>query len=124
MKAVVDTNILIDFLAGRTGASSTIHAYTDKIISRITWMEVLIGAKDSADEATIRSFLATFRVAELDAALAEGAVQLRRSHVPKLKLPDAIIYATAKQEACCLVTRNTKDFSASAADIAPPNYTV
>ena len=120
MKAVFDTNILIDFLNGHAAASSTLATYTDKIISRITWMEVLVGAKDSSDEAIIRSFLGTFRVAELSASVAEKAVQLRRNDAPKLKLPDAIIYATAREEACNLVTRNTKDFSSSATDVAAP----
>ena len=42
--------------------------------------------------------------------VAEEAVRLRKEH--HLKLPDAIIYATARAHGCLLVTRNTKDFSA------------
>ena len=123
MKGVFDTNILVDFLNGESRAAALIGAYTDKVISRITWMEVLVGALTPSDQATVRSFLGTFRLAELSPTISETAVNLKRSHTPKLKLPDAIIYATAKEEACSLVTRNTKDFPATAADVTVP-YTI
>jgi predicted nucleic acid-binding protein len=123
MKGVFDTNILVDFLNGESRAASLIGTYTDKVISRITWMEVLVGATTPAEQANVRSFLGSFRLAELSPAISEAAVDLRRSHTPKLKLPDAIIYATAREEACNLVTRNTKDFPAAAADVTVP-YTL
>ena len=50
-----------------------------------------------------------FEVIALDLAVAETAVQLRRSH--HLRLPDAIIWATAQTQDAVLVTRNTKDFN-------------
>ena len=40
--------------------------------------------------------------------IAREAVTLRRAH--KMKLPDAIIWATAQTESALLVTRNTRDF--------------
>lgn len=120
MKAVFDTNILIDYLGGYGPAQQTLQSYGDKIISRITWMEVLVGARDAADEAAIRAFLTTFRVAELSPPISEAAVLLRRTATPRLKLPDAIIYATARDEQCPLVTRNTRDFPSTLADITAP----
>lgn len=42
--------------------------------------------------------------------VSEAAVQLRRQH--KIKLPDAIIWATAQVHGRLLVARNTKDFAA------------
>ena len=81
--------------------------YERVLISLITWMEVMIGAEGDEDE--LRDFLAThFEVMPLDAATAENAVQLRREY--RLKLPDAIIWGTAKAHNAALVTRNTKDF--------------
>ena len=76
--------------------------------------------KAPADETVARRFLATFQVVELSPAVAESAVALRRTAMPKLKLPDAIIYATAKAEACPLVTRNTRDFGPAASDVIEP----
>ena len=68
----------------------------------------MVGATDDVEDAT-RSFLSTFDVIGLDEAVAERAVSLRRNR--HIKLPDAIIWATAQVHAMLLVTRNTKDFT-------------
>ncbi len=54
----------------------------------------------------------------LDAITAENAVQLRRQY--RMKLPDAIIWGTAKAHHAVLVTRNTKDFNPEWEDIDIP----
>ena len=59
-------------------------------------------------EAATRSFLSDFMVVAVDEPIAERAVSLRRDH--RIKLPDAVIWATAQVHALLLVTRNTKDF--------------
>ena len=123
MKGVFDSDIVIDYLNEDERASGTLAAYDERVVSRVTWMEVLVRTADAAEEARIRSALGRFRVVELTPAIAERAIQLRRNHTPKLKLPDAIIYATAKEEACHLFTRNTRDFSSSASDVTVP-YTI
>lgn len=107
MIAVFDTNIVIDALNGATEADVEYSRYERVLISRITWMEVLIGA--DGDDAELRDFLEThFEIISLDVAVAETAIQLRREH--RLRLPDAIIWATARVHDAFLVTRNTKDF--------------
>ena len=121
MKGVFDTNILIDYLNGHPPAAAEFARHQDKIISRVTWMEVMVGVK-AADEPAVRTFLSTFRVAELTPAISEQAVQIRRTKT-KIKLPDAIIYATAKSESCNLITRNTRDFDPTASDVVAP-YTI
>ena len=65
-----------------------------------------------------RGFLSHFRILPLTPQVAEEAVVLRRKH--RLKLPDAIIWATALTENCLLVTRNTNDFPAKQAGIRFP----
>ena len=50
-----------------------------------------------------------FEIIPLDLAVADTAVQLRREH--RIRLPDAIIWATARVNGAVLVTRNTKDFN-------------
>ena len=70
-------------------------------------MEVLVGVRES--DAQTRDFLSTrFEVAPLDLSTAEIAIQLRRTH--KMRLPDAIIWATARVNDAVLVSRNTRDF--------------
>jgi predicted nucleic acid-binding protein len=122
MKGVFDTNILVDLLNGEAQAGVTLDRYSEKVISRISWMEVLVGVKNPSSETRLRSLLTEFRIAEVTAPVSETAVQIRRT-TPKLKLPDAIIYATAREESCNLITRNTKDFPTSAADVTVP-YTI
>ena len=82
-------------------------------------MEVMVGAReDAAQEETCRRFLGSFRVLPVTQAVAERAVHLRCKH--RLKLPDAIVFATALEASCLLVTRNTRDFPAHDASVRFP----
>jgi len=120
MIAVFDTNIVIDALNGLSEADDEYVRYERVLISRITWMEVLVGAQDDARQ--LREFLDThFEIAPLDLAVAEKAVQLRRAR--RVRLPDAIIWATAQTNNAVLVSRNTKDFNADWEGIRVP-YTI
>jgi len=47
MNALFDTNIVIDLLAGHPEALAEASLYSEVAISRITWMEVLVGTSDS-----------------------------------------------------------------------------
>lgn len=119
MKGVFDTNILIDYLQGSVAARKLLAGFTDKAVSRITSIELLVGCKDAADEQTVKVLLAGFRVVELDAAVGEAAARIRRGP-GKMKLPDAIILASAQCEGCDLITRNTKDFPLGMAGVLVP----
>ena len=55
VKALVDTNILIDFLSAVPAARDELNRYEEKAISVITWMEVLVGAPPLATRATRES---------------------------------------------------------------------
>jgi predicted nucleic acid-binding protein len=107
VKALFDTNILIDYLNAVSEARTELQRYTEKAVSIITWMEVMVGANHDLEAGT-RSFLGGFDIIAVDEVIAERAVSLRRSH--RIKLPDAVIWATAQVHAMLLVTRNTKDF--------------
>ena len=108
MKALFDTNILIDYLAGREEADAELKRYPERLVSAITWMEVLVGARHEADEDVIDMFLRDFRVVDVTRQVARQAVSLRKVH--RMRLPDAIIWASAQSESALLVTRNTRDF--------------
>ena len=117
MKALFDTNILVDHLSGIAAAKAEIALYDDKAISIITWMEVQIGA-DETDQAAVDRFLDKFTLLPLDARVSARAVALRRKS--RIKLPDAIIWATALVEDRLLVTRNVKDFPAAHPSVRIP----
>lgn len=117
MKAVLDTNILIDYLVGLEQARNVIKIYENAMISRITWMEVLVGGEIDEQEA-LKQFLSNFKVIELESRICELAVSIRKEF--RVKLPDAVIWATAKFNNALLITRNIKDFPSQLADIKIP----
>jgi len=121
VKALFDTNILIDYLQGISSAQVELGSYTDKAISTITWMEVIVGAT-AENEQIIRRFLASFAVISVNEEISELAVSIRRRQ--KIRLPDAIILATASFEKRILVTRNTRDFDASSPGIRIPYHLI
>ena len=119
MKALLDTNILVDYLQGVEAARTELGRYRKPLISRITWMEIMVGVEPGGEAAAVtRAFLDGFGLVELDGEVAARAVELRREH--RLRLPDAIILASAQREQCLLVTRNTKDFSSDWPEIRVP----
>jgi predicted nucleic acid-binding protein len=108
VKALFDTSILIDYLRGVEEARQEIARYDDRAISIVSWMEVMAGAAE-ADATAVRAFLAGFDLVALDQAVAEAAVDVRRTL--GLKLPDAIVRASAVTQGRLLVTRDEKDFA-------------
>ena len=118
MKAVFDTNILLDYLNGVEAAKVEIFRFTTRCISVITQVEVLVGAGDPEEEKLLRGFLSGFQICELTTEIADEAVRVRQKH--RLNVPDAIIYATARVKSCLFVTRNTKDFDPEWPDVRAP----
>jgi predicted nucleic acid-binding protein len=117
MKALLDTNILIDYLNGIEAARDEIQLYETPAISIITWMEVMVGCDDQTEK-VVSGFLNRFDIIQIDRMIAKSAVAVRKQH--RMKLPDAIIFATAKSIEALLVTRNTKDFDSSSPQIRVP----
>lgn len=115
-----DTNILIDYLRGIPQARAECGRHSDRAVSIVSWMEVMAGST-AANEADTRSFLMNFYTLPLGAEVAEGAFLLRRSS--RIKLPDAIIQATAEGASRVLITRNTRDFPAGTPGVRVP-YTL
>ena len=120
MKALFDTNILIDYLNAVPAARTELGRYTDKAISIVSWMEVMVGVPKDVEAAT-RAYLRGFHIIGLDEAIADRSVALRRAH--RIKLPDAVVWASAQANGRLLVTRNTKDFPADDPGVRHP-YTV
>jgi predicted nucleic acid-binding protein len=108
VKAVFDTNILIDLLKGRAEANNEVGRYSRLAISRISWIEVLTGARDSEDQRRVENLLGYFEMVELDEPVTREAISLRQEH--RIRLPDAIIWATARLKDSLLVTRDSRDF--------------
>jgi predicted nucleic acid-binding protein len=104
--------------AGEEEATELLRTSGRCAISEITWIEVLVGAEDAAAEVPLRALLSSFERLPIDHEVSEEAVRIRRER--RLKLPDALILATARVHHRLLATRNTKDFSVDDPDVHVP----
>lgn len=120
-----DTGIVIDALLGiehgrvelRRAVSHSGRAW----LSRMAWIEIMSKSSGAELRETER-FLAGFAIDEIDSEISDRAAALRRER-KGIRLPDAIILATALVRGRVLVTRNTKDFPAEMPGIRIP-YTL
>lgn len=102
MGRVLDTNIVLYALGGRLTSPLQPDRY---FISVITEMELLsFPGLTSEEEERIRLFVSKVHVCQLTKLVRVKAVELRRSL--GLKLPDAIIAATAAALNCELLTND------------------
>ena len=117
---VLDTVILVDALMGVEQAKRELLARRRNWISRITWTEVMAGASADGDYET-ENFLRFFSVIEVSEEIGRRAALISSQNA--IKLPDAIIWASAQTTGRILVTRNTRDFPAKLPGIRVP-YTL
>ena len=82
-------------------------------------MEILgYNFDDQNEEQYIKELLSVFRIIYIGPEISEITIQIRKAK--KIKLPDAIIAATAMSEGLHLVTRNTSDFKNIHVDLINP----
>lgn len=117
VSALFDSNILIDLMRGHDQARIEFDSYDERAISVVTWIEVLVGVEPDKETPT-RDFLSHFRLLQLTDVISERAILIRRER--RIKLPDAIIWASAQTGGLLLVTRNEKDFPADDPGVRVP----
>lgn len=108
MIACIDSDVLIDYFDGVRASAGELMRYDQLLISRISWIEVLVGARTPELARVREDLLRHFKIIELDVAISRRAIALRQEH--RLRLPDAIVWASALIHRSPLVTRNVKDF--------------
>ena len=104
LKKVLDTNAILYLLGGKLAEPLPAGAYFVSVISE---MELL--SYPSLDEPAliqIRAFLSDVTVVDHSEQIREAAIALRRQHT--LKLPDAIVAATALSLGAQLITNDAK----------------
>lgn len=109
---LIDSNAVIDYLMGKLPPEGM--AFMDDVVnaipkvSIITKMEVLGYHAPPADALLLMDFLSDSDIFGLSDATVQQTIDLRKSY--KIKLPDAIIAATALVHGLGLISRNLEDF--------------
>ncbi|MTJ30650.1 type II toxin-antitoxin system VapC family toxin [Aphanizomenon sp. UHCC 0183] len=113
MKYLYDTNIFIYFLADDITVNSwfteeflNLHEILVSPIIRIELLSFVGLSKE--EEQSIEDLLSQFNTVQLLREIENQTIQIKRQY--KIKLPDAIIAATAVNQDAFLVTRNIGDF--------------
>lgn len=101
---LVDTDVCIDHLVGTRRLPRQAGRLAYSVVTRA---ELLAGAGD--DEPQVRRLLAGMEEISIDRRVADRAGVLRRE-IPALRLPDALIAATALVHSLALHTKNRRDF--------------
>lgn len=115
---LLDTNICLYFLnqvltSGGFGLVSTAIDQGEVALSVVSQIELLGFAFPSQSEQIItEQFVADMPILSLTDTIVQQIIAIRRKH--KIKLPDAMIAATAIEHGFTLVTRNIADFKSIA----------
>ena len=111
---IVDTDVIVEFLRDSPDAAKALKAIKPEnlAISAVTRMELLVGAWNNAELRKIEKSLDAIQEISISEDISAKAVDLIRNYAKShgLKIPDAIIAATAIDQSVHLFTYNIRDF--------------
>ena len=113
MNMLVDSNVIIDYVSNRIPEKSAkqldIYFNSNFSVSIISKIEVLGFNTLDYEMEQLESFIQLSSIVYIDEAVADKTIEIRR--MKRIKLPDAIIAATALVQNCILLSHNTTDFN-------------
>lgn len=98
---------------GRWSSKRTVDGLPEPwVLSQVTAMELIVGARDKPDLVTIDDFLSWYPVVPLRERIGARAHQLLKSYTKShgLHIFDSLIAATAMKNALTLITLNRKHY--------------
>lgn len=113
-RTLVDTDVMIELLKGNEDVRNSLSQIgLDSIsLSVITVMELFYGALHKRELVKIKKSLSVFHILFVDSETSRQAATLIETYAKShnLKIPDALIAATAVNNDCRLFTFNQRDF--------------
>lgn len=111
---ICDTNVIIEYFKGNELTKKILNSILseDIAVSVITLMELMIGALNKRELKKIKRAINSFIILQISEEISEMAITLieKYSKSHGLKIPDALIAATAIYHNAKLWTYNVKDF--------------
>ena len=111
---LVDTDVLIWFLRGRSSAREAIARCRSVELSAVTWMELAQGVRDKNELRMLRRTIRMngWRVLPLTEDISHRAVMYVEGYALSdgLRVADALIAASAVQTGAALMTANTRHY--------------
>jgi len=113
MPYLIDSDVLIDISRGIKAASEYVDALTEEwAISQVSAPELIVGARDQRELATIDAFLSAYSIIPIRESTGKRAYELLKLYAKShgLHVFDSLVAATAMEEGLNLVTRNQRHF--------------
>ena len=113
---VADTDVLIDFLAGRNPGAERVAVELDRGLlqtTAVTRFELLSGARNTNQEGAIRQLLAAIPTLSLDQQAADHAARIHRNLQKTgetVGMADSLIAGIILSHGATLLTRNRRHF--------------
>ncbi len=109
--SVLDSSAVIFASKQKIDTNELLSRYDKFYVSIITYMEVYAYEfEDETEKNLIDELFANLEIVEINKEIADQAIIYRKNKIKKIKLPDAIILATAKYVNADLLTDDWDDF--------------
>ena len=110
-KALLDTNVIIFASKNQIDLKKLLSTYDNFYTSIISYIEVYgFEFTNQEEKDLVDELFEILEIVEVNKEIAEQVIAYRKSKTKKIKLPDAIILATAHHLSADLITDDWEDF--------------
>ncbi len=108
-KGVLDSNVIIDASKGIVSTQEIVNEYDYLYTSIISYVETKgYNYSDNEEKEIVTQILNSVEIVDVNKEIADIAIEYRK--IKKIKLPDALVLATAKHLNADLLTSDVADF--------------